>query len=86
MKLLDFLPAKEEVITYPEITKKISTPKYPLGSKSLLKWLTITATTANALRPSISGRYFFSEGFGASRASRFAVSVMPFGGRGRTIP
>ena len=41
---------------YPEITKKISTPRYPPGKISLLKWLMITVTTANALKPSISGR------------------------------
>ena len=27
----------DDVITYPEITKNISTPRYPLGSISLLK-------------------------------------------------
>ena len=54
-KHLHFLSANEDVITYPEITKNISTPKYPLGRISLLKWLIITAKTANALRPSISG-------------------------------
>ena len=36
-------------------TKKISTPRYPPGSRSLLKWFIITASTAIALRPSISG-------------------------------
>ena len=36
-KLLDCLLEREEVITNPEITKKISTPKNPLGNASLLK-------------------------------------------------
>ena len=44
-------------MTYPDMTKKMSTPKYPLGRISLLKWLIITAITANALRPSISNLY-----------------------------
>ena len=46
------------VVTYPLMTKKISTPRYPPGSMSLLKWLMMTAPTANALSPSISGLYF----------------------------
>ncbi len=36
-KFLFFRQAKDDVITYPEITKKISTPKYPPGNISLLK-------------------------------------------------
>ena len=35
----------------------MSTPKKPPGNNWLLKWLIITAMTATALRPSISGRY-----------------------------
>ena len=34
---LMLLLSKEEVITYPEITKNISTPRYPLSNKFLLK-------------------------------------------------
>ena len=37
-----FLEVKDDVITYPEITKKISTPRYPPGKISLFKWLIIT--------------------------------------------
>jgi hypothetical protein len=44
-------------MTNPEITKKMSTPRCPDGSASLLMWLMMTAITAIALRPSISGLY-----------------------------
>jgi hypothetical protein len=44
-------------IRYPEITKKISTPINPPFNKSGKAWKTTTASTAIALRPSISGRY-----------------------------
>ena len=57
LKSLLGLPYRDDVMTYPEITKKISTPRYPPGRMSLLKWLMMTATTANALSPSISGLY-----------------------------
>ena len=56
-KLSTFLFVKEAVITYPEITKKISTPRNPLGSRSELKWLISTAKIANPLSPSISALY-----------------------------
>ena len=59
-KLLLFLDAKEEVITYPEIAKNISTPKKPFGRRFLSKWFIITAITAKALSPSISGLYLFN--------------------------
>ena len=49
-------PNSDEVMTYPDMTKKMSTPRYPPGRMSLLKWLMMTVTTANALSPSISGR------------------------------
>ena len=52
----------KKVIKYPEITKKISTPKKPPEKMSLSKilicaWYIITALTAIALNPSISGLY-----------------------------
>ena len=56
-KFLFFLFAKDKVITKPEITKKISTPKYPPGNIDLSVWLIITAIIAMALIPSISGLY-----------------------------
>ena len=37
LKSLLGLPNKDDVMTYPDITKKISTPRYPPGSMSLLK-------------------------------------------------
>ena len=48
---------KDKVITKPEITKNISTPKYPPGNIDLSVWLIITAIMAIALIPSISGLY-----------------------------
>ena len=56
-KFLFFLFAKDRVITKPEITKNISTPKYPPGNIDLSVWLIITAIIAMALIPSISGLY-----------------------------
>ena len=49
-----------EVIKYPDITKKISTPRNPpennlKSSKEICKWYKITAITEIALNPSISG-------------------------------
>ena len=73
LKSLLVRPNNDEVITYPDITKKMSTPRYPPGRRSLLKWLMITATTANALRPSISGLYF-------PFAVWVCVALMPLGG------
>ena len=52
-----FLLANDDVITYHDITKKISTPRYPPGNKLLSKWFNITAITAIALSPSISDLY-----------------------------
>ena len=57
IKFILDLWCRDEVITNPEITKKISTPKYPLGIKFLLKWLIITVIIAKALIPSNSLKY-----------------------------
>ena len=46
-----------EVIRKPEMTKKTSTPRYPPGRAFSLMWKRITGRTANARKPSISGRY-----------------------------
>lgn len=47
-----------DVIKNPEITKKTSTPANPPLRFSGDKWKMITAMTAKALNPSISGLYF----------------------------
>ncbi|MGF0343673.1 hypothetical protein ACQR3P_08635 [Rhodococcus sp. IEGM1300] len=46
-----------EVVKYPEITKKISTPMNPDGNSDNPPWNINTSKTAIALKPSMSGRY-----------------------------
>jgi len=46
----------EAVTTKPEIAKKTSTPRNPLGRNFSGRWLAITARTATALSPSTSAR------------------------------
>jgi hypothetical protein len=48
---------KDLVMKKPEITKNMSTPRYPFGKRVSSKWLIITETPATALKPSISGLY-----------------------------
>jgi hypothetical protein len=47
-----------EVMRYPLMTKKISTPTKPPLNVSKPAWKKTTGTTATALNPSISLRYF----------------------------
>lgn len=46
------------VIKYPDITKKTSTPTKPPLNTDIFRWYAKTSSTAMALSPSISARYF----------------------------
>ena len=69
-----------DVIRYPDITKKMSTPINPPLNVSKSKiviwaWYKITEITAIALKPSISGLYF---PIGLIVGSRLSISFITF--------